>query len=162
MIGKYSIVGKDVKIGKGSKIWHHCNLYGCKIGNNTQIGSYSEIKESVIIGDNCRLQAFVFIPEGTKIGNNVFIGPHVTFLNDKYPTAEKAIKGAWNLEAVVVEDNVSIGGGSVILPGVKIEKYAFIGAGSVVTKDVKEGHVVCGNPAGPVGDINDKKYGRLI
>jgi len=162
MIGEYSIIGKDVKIGRDSRVWHHCNLYGCKIGNNTQIGSYSEIKEGVIIGDNCRLQAFVFIPEGTRIGNNVFIGPNVTFLNDKYPTAKKAIKGDWNLEAVVVEDNVSIGGGCVILPGVRIEKDAFIGAGSVVTKDVKGNYIVCGNPAKQVGNIKDEKYRRLI
>src|SRR3989344_4198758 len=67
MIGQYSIVSEDVIIGEGSKVWHFCNLYGCRIGKNTQIGSYSEVKKDASIGDNCRLQARIFIPEGTRI-----------------------------------------------------------------------------------------------
>lgn len=157
-IGKNSIVREDVSIGRDSKIWHFCNLYGCKIGSNTQVGSYSEIKEGAELGDNCRLQSYVFIPEGTKIGDYVFIGPRVTFLNDKYPTAKKAINKTWNLEAIVIEDNVSIGGNSVILPGVRIGEGAVIGAGSVITKDVPKYKVVCGNPARVVGDVNDEKF----
>lgn len=162
MVGKYSIIRDDVKIGKGSKIWSFCNLYGCKIGENTQIGSYCEIKERVEVGNNCRLQSYIFISEETKIGNYVFIGPMVTFLNDKYPTTEKTTKRTWNLEAIVVEDYVSIGGGVIILPGVKIGEKAFIGAGSVVTKDVPPYAVVCGNPAKIIGDTLKNKYKNLI
>ena len=151
--GQFSIIREDVEIGEGSKVWNFCNLYGCKIGKNTQIGSYSEIKDGVIIGDNCRFQAYTFIPEGTQIGNYVFLGPRVTFLNDKYPNAEKAINKSWNLEAVVVEDDVSIGGGAIILPGVKICKGAVIGAGSVVTRNVPKFQVICGNPARTMGSV---------
>jgi len=60
--------------------WHHeelINLYGCKIGYNTKIGTFVEIGEDVIIGHDCRIQSFVFIPPGITIGNYVFIGPHV-------------------------------------------------------------------------------------
>ncbi len=162
MIGKYSIVAEDVEIGEGSNIWHFCNLYGCKIGKNTQVGSYSEVKKGASIGDNCRLQARIFIPEGTQIGNNVFIGPGVTFLNDKYPSSEGAINGTWKLEEVVVEDDVSIGGGVIILPKIRIQRGAFIGAGSVVTKDVGPYSVVCGNPARVIGRTDDERYGVLI
>ena len=162
MIGKYSIIGENVKIGEGSKIWHFCNLYGCEIGKNTQIGSYCEIKKDAKIGDNCRLQARIFIPEGTQIGNNVFIGPGVIFLNDKYPNAKKAINGTWNLEEVVVEDDVSIGGGAIILPGVKIQRGAFIGAGSIITRNVPPYSVMYKNPAREMGKVNDEKYRYLI
>jgi len=154
----YSIISSDVKIGKGTKIWHFCNIYGCEIGDDTQIGSYTEIKRGAVIGNNCRIQSYVFISEGTRIGNNVFIGPRVIFLNDKYPTAEKARNSSWNLEAALVEDNVSIGGGAIILPRVKIKKNSMIGAGSVVTKDIPEYAVVYGNPARIVGDIREEKY----
>ena len=157
-----SIIREDVIIGKNSKVWNFCNLYGCKIGENTQVGSYCEIKEGAEIGDNCRFQSYVFVPEGTKIGNYVFIGPRVTFLNDKYPTSKKAIEKRWNLEAAVVEDRVSIGGGVTILPGVRIGKGSMIGAGSVVTKDVPEYKIIYGNPAKIVGDVRDNKYKIFI
>ena len=158
MIGEHSIVRDDVEIGNGSRVWHFCNLYGCRIGRDTQVGSFSEIKEGAVLGDNCRLQSYVFIPEGTQIGNRVFIGPGVTFLNDKYPTAAKAISKTWSLEAVVVEDDASIGGRATILPGVRIGRGAVIGAGSVVTRNVPEYAVVCGNPAKVVGRVDDKRY----
>ena len=162
MIGNSTIIREDVKIGAGTNIWHFCNLYGCKIGKNTQIGSYCEIKEDSEIGDHCRFQSYVFVPEGTKIGDNVFVGPRVTFLNDKYPTAKKAINKRWELESVVVEDEASIGGNATIFPGVKIGYRAFIGGGSVVTKDVPAYAIVWGNPAKIKGFVNDKKYGGLI
>ena len=80
------------------------------------------------------------------IGNNVFIGPNVTFTNDKKPR----VSGDWTLLDTIIEDDVSIGAGSIILPGIKIGKGSMIGAGSVVTKDVPPNTVVAGNPARPI------------
>jgi len=114
------------------------NIYGSEIGEGTKIGSYVEIANSVI-GKNCNIQAFVSIPNGCVIGNNVFIGPKATFTNDKYPPSNK-------LSPVIVKDNVSIGANVTILPGVVIGEGTIIGAGSVVTKSIKGG-VYYGNPA---------------
>ena len=161
-IGDFSLVTKDVKLGKGVRIWHHCNLYGCSIGDNTQIGSYSEIKNGAKIGSNCRFQSYVFVPEGTVIGNKVFVGPQVSFANDKYPTAQKAIDGKWKLEPVIVEDEVIMGCRATILPGVRICEFAIIGQGAVVTKNVPAYAVVVGNPARVVGDRRDDKYKKLF
>nr|QBM01201.1 2,3,4,5-tetrahydropyridine-2,6-dicarboxylate N-acetyltransferase [uncultured archaeon] len=161
MISKTSIIADDVEIGEGSEIWHFCNLFDCKIGKNSLIGSYCELKRGVEIGNNCRLQAYV-VGENTKIGNNVFVGPHAVFLDDKHPTAKKAIEKTWQMREVVIEDNVTIGGGAIILPGVKIGKGAMVGAGSVVTKDVPEYAVVCGVPAKIIGDVRNNKYKNLI
>jgi acetyltransferase-like isoleucine patch superfamily enzyme len=158
MTGEFTIIRDDVKIGKDSKVWHFCNLYGCKIGENTQVGSYTEIKEGAYVGNNCRIQARAFISEGTRIGNYVFIGPSVTFLNDKYPSARKAINKNWTLESVVVEDEVSIGGGVIIMPGVRIGRNSVIGAGSVVTKNIPEYSVVYGNPAKIMGNVKLERY----
>lgn len=138
-------IKEDVIIGEGTKVWHPelSNIYGCKIGNNCNIGALVEIRANVIIGNGCKIQAFAFLPEGINIGNDIFIGPNVTFTNDKYP---KTV-GDWKSLKTVVEDSASIGAGAVILPGIHIGKNVLIGAGSVVTKDVPEGEIWAGNPA---------------
>ena len=159
-ISEKSLV-KDAKVGRGVKIWHYCNIYGCAIGENTQIGSFCEIKPRAVIGKNCRLQSYVFVPEGTFIGDNVFIGPGVVFANDKYPSAIKAISGNWKEDAAVIESHTVLGAGATICAGVRIGESAIVGAGSCVTKDVKPCSIVCGNPAKRMGDIRDKKYSRL-
>ncbi|MEK6879395.1 MAG: DapH/DapD/GlmU-related protein, partial [Nanoarchaeota archaeon] len=99
------------------------NLYGeWQIGDGTTIGAFCEIGGK--IGKFCKIQAGVKIPPLTIIGDNVFIGANVVFTNDKYMDG--------NMEGVVVEDNVKIGAGSLILAGVKIGKCSILGMGSVV------------------------------
>lgn len=161
-IGKGSIV-KHVKLGRNSKVWNYCNVYGLPhepvvIGDNVQVGSFSEIKPNVQIGNNCRLQSHVFIPEMVRIEDNVFIGPGVSFHNDKYPSAVKTLNGAWKCEQTIVKEHASIGGGALIAPGITIGKCAVVGMGSVVVKDVPDYAIVCGNPARIVGDVRDAKY----
>jgi len=85
----------------------------------------------------------VFIPKGVVIGDDVFIGPRVTFCNDLYPKAS----GAWKVSRTLVEDGASIGAGCTIVCGITIGTNARIGAGAVVTKDVKPNQVVAGVPA---------------
>ena len=111
-----------------------------KIGVRNIIHSFVWIGENVIIGNDCRIQAFVFIPPGVTIADKVFIGPNVTFTNDKNPPSEQWAK-------TKVGRGASIGAGSVILPGINIGENAIIGAGSVVTKDVPSGETWVGNPA---------------
>ena len=53
-----------VKLGKNVKIYNFVNVYGCEIGDNTKVGSYVEIRENVVIGKNCKIQAFAFLPQG--------------------------------------------------------------------------------------------------
>lgn len=148
------MIKHDVILGSNVQIFHPdlVNIYGCTIGDNTKIGSFVEIKETARIGKNCKIQAFAFIPEGITIQDGVFIGPHVTFTNDKYPKAvnEQGIlkkSGEWVVQKTIVKKGASIGAGSVILPGIIIGEHATIGAGSVVTKNVPANATVMGNPA---------------
>ena len=146
-IGKYSLINENVKIGKRSRVWNFCKLYGCQIGTNTEVGSYCEIKNNAKIGDNCIIKSYVSIASGTQIKDYVFIGPRVIFLNDKIPSVKAVLEDSWNLEEIIIEDEVTIGGGAIILPGLRIGKNSFIGAGSIVTKNIPPNEIWLGNPA---------------
>jgi len=143
---RYSVI-KKAKIGKGSRVYDHVNLYGCTIGKNTKIDAYVYIEEGVTIGDKCKIRPFVFIPTGVTIEDGVFIGPHVTFTNDKYPRSS----GDWSLLKTLIKRFASIGAGCTINPGVTIGENALIGSGSVVTRDIPTNAVAVGNPARVVG-----------
>ena len=84
------------------------------------------------------------------MGNNVFVGHGVMFINDKYP---KVKNEEWEPERTVVCNGVSIGSNATILP-CTLHLRAVVGAGSVVTKSVGYETTVVGNPA---RELNDKK-----
>jgi len=135
-----------VKLGKNVKIYNFVNIYGCEIGDNTKVGSYVEIRENVKIGKNCKIQAFAFLPQGVILEDEVFIGPHACFVNDKIPRATvkgklKEIGEDWKPLTTIVKKGASIGANATILGGITI------GENSVVTKDVSANVIVAGNPA---------------
>lgn len=148
----YLCIAKDVKLGRNVKFSNFINLYGCVIGDNCKIGAFVEIQKNSIIGKNCKISSHTFICEGVHVKDNVFIGHNVSFINDKYPKAanlDGTMKGDsdWKVVKTTVEKGASIGTSVTVLCGVRIGKNAIIGAGSVVTKDVPENAVVVGNPA---------------
>lgn len=135
-----------MKTGKGTKIWQPTNIYGdVEIGENCSIGVFCDIggnHRGVKIGNNVKIQSHSFIPDSVILEDDVFIGPGVTFTNDKYPPSGKE-----NWLITVVKRGASIGARATINPGLTIGENARVGAGSMVTKDVPNGVVVCGNPA---------------
>jgi acetyltransferase-like isoleucine patch superfamily enzyme len=143
LLAKYAIV-ENADIGKDTVIRDFVNIFGCKIGNNCKIAAFVEIQKDVKIGNNCAIEAFAFIPTGVTIEDEVFIGPHVCFTNDKKP---RAVNPGWKTISTTVKKGASIGAGSTILCGITIGKNAMIAAGSVVTKDVPANTLVAGNPA---------------
>ena len=158
---RYSVI-KDVKKGEGTIIKDHVNLCGCEIGENCKIDAFVYIEAGVKIGNNCKIRAFTFIPEGVTIEDNVFIGPHVSFTNDKQPRATTPegrlkTKHDWKLECIVVKKGASIGANASIIGPMTIGENAMIGAGAVVTKDVEPEQIVVGVPAKPIGDLTSTK-----
>ena len=83
-----------------------------------------------------------FIPEGVIIEDGVWVGPRVTFTNDKYPPSPKK---KW--KRTFVRKGAHIGASCTILCGLSLGSDSMVGAGSVVTKSVKSGTTVCGVPA---------------
>ena len=153
-----------VVIGPGSVLRAHTTIYaGVTIGARFQSGHGAMIREGNELGDGCSVGTHAVLEPGNRIGDDarihsqcfleqvtlgsgVFLGPGVVFTDDPHPACPRyldCVRGA------TIEDLVSIGGGSTILPGVRIGARALVGAGSVVTKDVEPGMVVAGNPARP-------------
>ena len=128
------------------------NLYGCRIGDGSRIGTFVEVQRGAVIGARCKIQSHTFVCDGVTIGDEVFVGHGVMFVNDKRPAAT-AEGGAlqteddWTLLRTVVEDGAALGSGCVILGGVRIGAGALVGAGAVVTADVAPGATVAGGPA---------------
>lgn len=143
----------DVDIGEDTIVRDFVNLYGCRIGKGCRIAAYAEIQRGVTIGDRCKVEAFAFIPSGVKIEDEVFIGPHVCFTNDRVP---KAV-GDWEVTSTLVKKGASVGANATIVCGVTIGENALVGAGSVVTKDVPANTIVAGNPAKIIKKTQSKK-----
>lgn len=132
-------------IGEGSRIWQFAVvLKGAKIGRGCNICAQTFIENDVVIGDNVTVKCGVQLWDGLHVGNNVCIGPNVTFTNDANP---KSGNKRYRCLRTIIEDDVSIGANATILPGLRLGKGCIIGAGAVVTKDVKPGMTVVGNPA---------------
>lgn len=132
------------KIGNGTRIWQFVVvLEGAVIGKKCNICAHTLIEGDVVIGDNVTVKSGVQLWNGTRIGNNVFIGPNATFTNDLLPRSKVYPS---TFLSIIIEDNASIGANATLLPGIKIGEYAMIGAGTVVTKDVPARAVVLGNP----------------
>jgi acetyltransferase-like isoleucine patch superfamily enzyme len=142
----------DVDLGDGVVVQSFTNLYGCRIGRETRIGPFVEVQRGAAVGERCKVQSHSLICEGVEVGNEVFIGHGVIFVNDRSPraTSEEGRlvgPGDWKLLPIVVEDGASLGSGALVLGGVRIGANALVGAGAVVTRDVPAGTVVAGIPA---------------
>ena len=132
-------------IGTGSRVWQFVViLANAQIGRDCNICAHCLIESDVIIGDRVTVKSGVQIWNGLRIANDVFIGPNVSFSNDKFP---KSGNRDFDCMQTVVDEGASIGAGATILPGIHIGANAVVGAGAVVTKNVPAGATVVGNPA---------------
>jgi UDP-2-acetamido-3-amino-2,3-dideoxy-glucuronate N-acetyltransferase len=146
-------VSEKAAVGAGTQIWHQAQVReGAVIGKHCILGKGAYIDKNVRIGDHCKLQNGAFVFHGFNLEDGVFLGPGAMLLNDKHPRAinpDGSTRGDadWVVSEGLVEYGASVGGGAVILPGVRIGRMAIVGSGAVVTRDVPERGIVVGNPA---------------
>lgn len=133
------------EIGAGSTVWQFCVvLGGARIGRDCNINAQCFIENDVRVGDRVTVKCGVQLWDGITLEDDVFIGPNVSFANDKYPRSKAYPE---SFQRTVVQRGASIGANATILGGVTIGAGALIGAGSVVTRDVPAGELWVGNPA---------------
>jgi UDP-2-acetamido-3-amino-2,3-dideoxy-glucuronate N-acetyltransferase len=139
-------------IGEGTRVWQFVIVFaGAHIGRDCNICSHCLIESDVVIGDRVTVKSGVQLWNGLRVADDVFIGPNVSFTNDKMPRSKhKPV----TFEQTVVESGASIGAGATILPSLSIGRNAMIGAGAVVTRSVPANAVVAGNPAKIIGYVD--------
>lgn len=136
---------QSANIGEETRVWQFTVvLAGAVIGRNCNINAHCLVENDVVIGDNVTVKSGVYLWDGMRVEDNVFIGPNVTFTNDKYPRSKQYPE---QFAVTTIRRGASIGAGAVILPGVTIGERAMVAAGAVVTRDVLPNAVVAGNPA---------------
>jgi acetyltransferase-like isoleucine patch superfamily enzyme len=160
VVGDFTRIAPDVKLGKDVKIYAFVNLYGCEVGDESRIGTFVEIQRGAKIGRRVKVSSHTFICEGVTIEDEAFIGHGVMFINDKYPrsttaSGELQTESDWVCLPTLVKRAASIGSNATILGGVTIGERSMVGAGSVVTKDVPDGAIVAGNPARVLTYVED-------
>jgi acetyltransferase-like isoleucine patch superfamily enzyme len=141
----------STKIGSDTQVWQFAViLEGAVIGNNCNINSHTFIENDVQIGNYCTIKSGVFLWDGIVIEDHVFVGPNVTFINNKTPRSKQYPEKHIGAK---IGEGASIGAASTIMSGVKIGRYAMIGAASLVTKDVPDYQLWYGSPAKHIGYV---------
>lgn len=115
------------------------------------------VKRGLVVGKDFKRMGGVIIDPShcwhIKIGNNVTLAPRVHIL--AHDASTWVFLRYTRVSNVTIGDNVFIGAGSIVLPGVSIGNNVVIGAGSVVSRDIPDGSVAVGNPARVVKSIDD-------
>lgn len=144
-IHERALVDETVSIGAGSKVWQFASVTrGTVLGEGCTVAPFA-LLDGARFGDRCIVSMHAALGVGFELGDDVFVGPSVTFANDAWPRTHKT---GWDAQAlrdggvcVRVGNGASIGANSVILPGVVIGERAMIAAGSVVSRDVPADHL---------------------
>lgn len=138
-----TVIYADVSLAAGCQTGHHVTVReATRVGEDGVIGTNVVIDGQVTIGARASLQTGVYLPPGTTLGDDVFVGPYAVFTNDPYPLRVDA-----ELVGPTLEDHVSVGANATVLPGVTIGRGSFVAAGAVVTDDVPPGTLAVGTPA---------------
>jgi UDP-2-acetamido-3-amino-2,3-dideoxy-glucuronate N-acetyltransferase len=141
------------QIGDKTTVWQFVViLKNAKIGSHCNINCHTFIENDVVIGDNVTVKSGVYLWDGIRVEDFVFIGPNATFVNDLYP---KSKQYPTEFQQTYLRKGCSIGANATILGGVEIGEHALIAAGSVITKNVVPNALMVGNPAKQKGWVNN-------
>lgn len=143
------------KVGAGTRVWAFAHvLPGAVIGRDCNLCDHTFVENDVVIGDRVTIKCGVQVWDGVRLEDDVFVGPNVTFTNDRFPRSKQYPE---KFAATTICRRASIGANATILPGVRVGQNAMIGAGAVVTRDVPPNAIVVGNPARIVGYVDSQK-----
>lgn len=151
---------ESTRIGDGTRIWAFVHvLPQAVVGRDCNLCDHVFLENDVIVGDRVTVKSGVQLWDGLRVGDDVFVGPNVSFTNDAFPRSKRRPSV---FAVTTIAPGASIGAGATILPGIVVGRRAMVGAGAVVTRDVPQFSIVVGNPARIVGyvDTDDRRVAR--
>jgi len=138
-------IGKNFNGGHGVKIREFTS-----IGDNSQVGTLSQIEGYSKIGNHVKLHTNVHVGQFSVVEDHVFIAPGTVLTNTLHPLCprvKECIKGP------TIRAHVKIGSNVTVSPGIEIKENSVIGSGTNVIKDVPSNSVVVGNPGKVIKNI---------
>ena len=143
----HCFIDPTAKLHPTVRVWHYARvLQDVELGEAVQVGGGTEIGRGTKVGKGTRIGANCFFPPNSVIGEDCFVGPSVSCADDRFPYIHKEFDEPYTAEPPVIGNNVTIGLGAVLLPGVTIGDGAVVAAGAVVTRDVPAGCLIRGEP----------------
>ncbi len=128
----------------GDTVWMQPPFF-CDYGTNIELGERVFFNFNCVVLDVCRV----------RIGDCSLFGPGVQILTPMHPLNAELRRREEYGKPVAIGSDVWVGGGAIILPGVRIGSRAVIGAGSIVTRDVPDSVFAAGNPCRVVREITE-------
>lgn len=154
-IHERALVEPGARLGNGTHVWAFTHILpGAKIGEDCNICDQVFIENDVVVGNRVTVKCGVQLWDGTRIGDDVFIGPNAAFTNDPFPRSKQYPE---KFAVTTIQAGASIGANATILPGITVGHHAMIGAGAVVTSDVPAYAIVYGNPGRIQGYVATQK-----
>lgn len=142
--------GEQAFLGDGALVRERCT-----IGKNVVIGSGAAVENDTRIGDYTKIQTGSYITAYMELEERVFIAPMVTTTNDNYMgRTEKRFKA---IKGPTICRGARIGGGSILLPGIRVAPETFVAAGALVTKDTGAKRMVKGFPAKELREVPEEE-----
>lgn len=139
-------------IGEGTVVWQYAVvLAGARIGRNCNLNCHTLVEGGAELGDEVTVKSGVYVWSGTRIGHRVFLGPNVSFTNDRYPRSKNH---STPFVGATIEDGASLGAAAIVLGGVRVGRYALVAAGALVSRDVPAHALVRGAPARVCGWVD--------
>ena len=149
-------VPEPAAVGEGTKIWHEAQLMpGARVGRDCTLGKGAFLSGTARLGDRVKVGNAANVM-GAQVGDGAFVGPQAYLMEDNRPRAinpdgSRREHGQWRPEPVLVGYGATVGGGALVLPGVRIGPWAMVSAGAVVHREVPAFALVGGNPARQLG-----------
>jgi acetyltransferase-like isoleucine patch superfamily enzyme len=147
-----ALVDPGAQVGARTRVWAFAHVVaGAQVGADCNVCDHTFVEGKAVIGDRVTLKCGVYVWDGLVLEDDVFVGPNVTFTNDRYPRSRKHV----DYPTTRICRGASLGAGAVILPGLTVGERAMVGAGAVVTRDVPARVLVVGNPARVVRPLRE-------